>query len=242
MKKKLLYRLFIFLLSGFLSIESAFALQKTIFPCDKYSDTFETFNLDHWKDILLLSRSKGIVKVENGYLMLQASEKGPCEIQVYSLFTFENNFDIQVDYDISNLNKHKECRFNTGIVLQTMQDEISYKCYVAKGAKTSLIFRSRIDRFGEKNIEKHKTKAFDKKGTIRIVRNKGQIKFLILNNKRLKNKQWNTIYKFKALCREKLRLRIKLQTGEDKGLKNICPLTIKYDNFKVNSCYKIIEE
>ena len=123
-----------------------------------------------------------------------------------------------------------------------MHDEISYKCYVVRGSKTSLIFRSHIDRFGEKNIERHKTKASDKKGTIRIVRNKGKIKFLILNNNQLNNKQWDTIYTFKTLCRKKLRLRIKLQTGENKGLKNICPLIIKYDNFKVNSCYKIIEE
>jgi len=206
-------------------------------PCSAYSDSFDTYQPNLWQEVLLYSKAQGTVSVENGWLSLKTPKDEACEIQVYSLFCFDGDFDIQADYDFSDPPGLPSCRFNVGLVVQTSADEISYKCYLAAAQKEDFFFRGRLDAFGEKNLERYKGEVAPAKGVIRIVREAGQISFLTLEGDR-----WRTLYTFKKPCREKLRVRFKAQTsGDDDGLLP-CPVTVRFDNFKVNACDRIVEE
>jgi hypothetical protein len=205
--------------------------------CSAYSDRFDTFNTERWHEVLLYSKVWGAVTVENGRLILRTPKNDPCEIQVYSQFSFEGDFDIQADYDFSDPAGLPLCRFNIGLVVQTLGDEKSYKCYLAAAQKEDLFFRGRLDVMGEKNLEKYKGDAAPETGVIRIVRKAGSITFLTLETD-----HWQPLYTFKEPCHERLRVRFKAQTSsDDEGLQP-CPVTVKYGNFIVNSCDRIIEE
>jgi hypothetical protein len=237
MKKTLVHLLFLFILGGPVCIGPAFAEQANqADECGKYSDAFDTYNIEHWQEVLLYSKAQGTVTVENGQLVLNTPRNEPIEIQIYSLFTFSGDFDIQTDFDLSTVEPKKHCRFNGGVVMQTLGDERSYKCYVAHVPQKGLFFRSRLDRFGEQNLEKQKLHTAPQRGTIRVVRKDGRITFLALESQ-----QWRPIYVFQKPCTEKLRMRFKLQTGED-GSREPCPTIMKFDNFTVNSCNAILVE
>jgi len=205
--------------------------------CDTYSDSFNTYDIRRWKEVFLYSKAQGKVSVDTGHLVLEAPEERPTEVQVYALFTFDGDFDIQTDYDVSDQSEPSNCRFNAGIVMQTLGDERSYKCYVARSPQKELFFRSRLDLFGEKNVEKHKGPPAQKRGTIRIVRKHHLLTFFAM-----KDKKWIEIYAFKAPSKEKLRLRYKLQTSDEEAVKWACPTVVSFDNFIVNSCDIILQE
>ena len=144
-----------------------------------------------------------------------------------------------MEYDLSHQKRIKDCRFNSGVVLQTIGDEISYKYYVATRPKKDLFYRFRLDKFGEKNIEKHKGTKAPQEGKIRIIRRSGQITFWNIND----GGGWEKIFTFKQLCHEKLRLRFKLQTSEPEAEKgNTCPVIVRFDNFVVNTCDQVIAD
>jgi hypothetical protein len=206
-------------------------------PCSAYSDHFDTYNPDRWQEVLLYSKARGALAVVNGQLTLKTPVDEPCEIQVYSLFCFEGNFDIQVNYDFSDPERLAQCRFNTGLVVQTPGDEKSYKSYIAAAQKEEFFFRGRVDVSGEKNLEKYKGDAAPQAGVIRLVRKAGNIAFLTLEAG-----TWRTLYEFREPCHEKLRVRFKLQTGSDEDGMQPCSVTARFDDFKVNSCEKIVEE
>jgi hypothetical protein len=206
-------------------------------PCSEYSDRFDTFNLERWQEVLLYSKARGTLSVDNGWLSIGTPEDEPCEIQVYSLFCFDGDFDIQADYDLSGSKGLPVCRFNTGLVLQTLGDERSFKCYIAAAQKEEFLFRARLDVSGEKNLEKYKGRPAPKSGIIRIIRKAGRLSFLTRDDG-----EWRTLYTFTEPCQEKLRVRFKLQTSEDEEGMQACPVTVKFGKFQVNSCDKIIEE
>lgn len=206
-------------------------------PCSAYEDSFDTYHPHLWQEVLLYSKARGGVSAENGWLTLKTPKDEPCEIQVYSLFCFEGDFDIQAEYDFSDPAGLPLCRFNVGLVLQTPGDEVSYKCYIAAAQKEDFFFRGRLDAFGEKNLERYKGEAAPETGIIRIIRKEGHLSFLTFASGR-----WQTLYTFNKPCHEKLRVRFKAQTsGDDEGLLP-CPITVKFDNFKVNACDRIVEE
>lgn len=207
--------------------------------CAKYSDSFDAYHAERWQEVLLYSAAKAGFAIRDGRLMLNTPANEPCEVQVYSLFTFEGDLDVQVDYDIVNAAqlRSKECRFNTGLVLQTLGDEQSYKCYVAMTPEKGLLYRARVDQFGEQGLETFKENPAPPAGALRLKRQSGQIQFLVLDKG-----QWVTMYEFQKPCREKLRIRFKLQTGGDREPHQSCPVQVNFDNFKVNSCSRIIEE
>lgn len=238
MKKMALYPLVSLALIVCLHPSSTFAQQRELQEkCAKYSDTFDTYDIERWQEVLLYSRAQGIVTVDNGQLVLEAPEEKPTEIEVYALFTFLGDFDIQADYDISNQSQSKNCRFNAGIVMQTLGDEKSYKCYVAKSPQKGLFFRTRLDLSGEKSVEKHKGAPAQKCGKIRIIRKDNVVSFSVL-----KDNMWTGIYGFQEPCKEKLRLRFKLQTATEEAMSRTCPAVVKFDNFIVNSCDIILQE
>ena len=238
MKKMALYPLVSLALIVCLHSSLAFAQQRELQEkCGKYSDAFDTYDIERWQEVLLYSRAQGTVTVDNGQLVLKASEEKPTEIEVYALFTFLGDFDIQADYDISNQSESKNCRFNAGMVMQTLGDERSYKCYVAKSPQEGLFFRSRMDLSGEKNVEKHKDAPAQKCGKIRIIRKDNVVSFSVL-----KDNMWTEIYGFQEPCKEKLRLRFKLQTANEEAMWRTCPAIVKFDNFIVNSCDIIVLE
>ena len=206
-------------------------------PCSDYSDHFDTYNPERWQEVLLYSKARGAIALDNGWLTLSTPKDEPCEIQVYSLFCFEGDFDIQADYNFSGSTGLPFCRFNTGLVMQTLGDEKSFKFYVAAAQKEDFFFRGRLDSSGEKNLEKFKGTAAPQNGVIRIVRKAGQVSFLTLQAG-----AWLTLHTFKEPCDEKLRVRLKLQTSDDEEGMLPCPVTVKFDNFKVNACDKIVEE
>ncbi len=216
---------------------SASAQQLQERACSEYSDPFDAFNPERWQEVLLYSKARGSVAVEAGGLSLKTPKDEPCEIQVYSLFCLEGDFDIQAEYDFSGLGGLPLCRFNAGLVVQTLGDERSYKCYIAAAQKEDFLFRARLDLAGEKNLEQYKGRPAPGAGVLRIIRKAGQLSFLTLDAG-----EWRTLYTFAEPCREKLRVRFKLQTGEDEVGKQPCPVTVKFDNFRVNSCDKIVEE
>jgi hypothetical protein len=205
--------------------------------CSEYSDTFEAFNPERWQEVLLYSKARGKVSVDQGWLSISTAEDEPCEIQVYSLFSFDGDFDIQAEYDLAGSKGLPLCRFNTGLVVQTLGDEKSFKCYIAAAQKEDFLFRARLDVSGEKNLEKYKGRPAPMAGTIRIIRKAGQLSFLTLDAG-----EWRTLYTFAQPCRERLRVRFKLQTSEDEEGMQACPVTVKFANFQVNSCDKIVEE
>jgi hypothetical protein len=206
-------------------------------PCSAYSDHFDIYNPERWQEVLLYSKARGAVAVEKGWLTLSTPKDEPCEIQVYSLFCFEGDFDIQADYDFSTSTGLPSCRFNTGLVMQTLDDEKSFKFYLAAAQKEAFFFRGRLDASGENNLEKFKGDEAPQKGVIRIVRKAGQVSFLTLQAG-----TWHTLHTFIERCDEKLRVRFKLQTSGDEEGMLPCPVTVKFDNFRVNACEKIIEE
>jgi hypothetical protein len=205
--------------------------------CAEYSDRFDTFNPERWQEVLLYSKARGKVSVDHGWLSISTAEDEPSEIQVYSLFSFDGDFDIQADYDLPGSKGLPLCRFNTGLVLQTLGDERSYKCYIAAAQKEDFLFRARLDASGEQNLEKHKGRPAPMAGTIRIIRKAGQLSFLTLESG-----EGRTLYTFAHSCQERLRVRFKLQTSEDEEGMQACPVTVRFANFKVNSCDKIVEE
>jgi hypothetical protein len=216
---------------------AALAQQSDQKPCSEYADRFDTFNPERWQEVLLYSKARGTVAVENGGLTLKTPKDEACEIQVYSLFAFEGDFDIQADYDFSDPKGLPQCRFNAGLVVQTLGDERSFKCYIAAAQKEDFMFRARLDVSGEKNLEKYKGRPAPKAGVIRIIRKAGQLSFLTRENG-----EWRTLYTFAEPCQEKMRVRFKLQTSEDEEGMQACPVTVKFANFTVNSCDKIVEE
>lgn len=205
--------------------------------CAKYSDHFDTYHPERWQEVLLYSPTPAEFAIEDGHLMLRSPKTEPCEVQVYSLFTFTGDFDIQVDYDLTNEANLSSCRFNAGLVLQTLGDEKSYKCYVAMTPGKGPFFRSRLDRFGEQNVAVYKGEQAPSTGTIKVVRKDNRIGFLALVDG-----QWHKIYDFEQACPEKLRVRFKLQTGGDEESGQTCPVQVYFDNFVVNSCDEIDEE
>jgi hypothetical protein len=204
--------------------------------CTKYSDQFDAYRADRWHEVLIYSEAQADFAVQDGRLMLKSPENEPCEVQVYSLFTFEGDFDIQVDYDVAN-EREELCRFNAGIVLQTLGDEKSYKSYVATTPGKGLFFRARLDHFGEENIESFKGEPAPQKGVLRLARQSGKVKF-----SSLVDGQWSEVYEYTEACPEKLRVRFKLQTGSDEEEGQTCPVRVHFDNFMVNSCSRITEE
>ena len=206
-------------------------------PCSEYSDHFDTLNPERWQEVLLYSKARGTVAVQDRWLHLKTPVDEPCEIQVYSLFAFEGDFDIQADYDFSNPKGLPQCRFNTGLVLQTLGDEKSYKCYIAAAQKEDLLFRARLDASGEHNLEIFKGTPAPQAGVIRVLRKAGRLSFLTLEAG-----AWHTLYVFVEPCHEKLRLRFKLQTSGEQENMQACPVAVKFKNFTVNSCEKIVED
>lgn len=197
MKKIFLYQALCMSIMAYLCAGPLFGQQKPEQDaCRKYSDAFDSFNPERWQEVLLYSRAKGVVTVKKGQMILKATTNEPTEIQVYSLFTFDGDFDIQADYDVSGHGGLKTCFFNMGMVTQTLGDERSYKCYVGFRPQKGIIFLSHLDRYGEDIVEKHKGSIAPQRGKIRIVRKDNFLSFLTL-----KDNKWSNVYNFKGLAR-----------------------------------------
>jgi hypothetical protein len=205
--------------------------------CSKYSDRFDAFNPERWQEVLLFSKARTTVKVADGYLRLETAPDDPCEAQVYSLFTLQGNFDIQADYEVVGGDELKACRFNAGLVLQTLGDETSYKFYIASSGKDHFLFRARRDRFGEENQETYKVPCGAPKGCMRVTREGARITFLAKEGN-----AWRKVYTFDGPCHERMRLRFKLQTSDQDEGGRLCPVVVKFDNFTVLSCEAILNE
>jgi hypothetical protein len=206
--------------------------------CKSYSDEFETFRIDRWKDVLLYSKSQANVYVREGDLVLESPRPAPCEIQIYSLFTFYGDFDVQADYTLDHADTLSGCRFNSGIVLQTLADEISYKCYISSAPGKKLFYRTRLDSYGEINLEKSKAGPAPPAGTIRVARRNGVITMSVPEGN-----GWRKFHTFSSASREPLRVRLKLQTTPSPDHRsNLCPVTVRYHAFRVNSCTSIVEQ
>jgi len=225
----------VFLFSG-LHPSKAFAMPEAgESTCSEYSDSFESYNLERWQDVLLYSRQSGTVGVKDGLLNLRCPKDDPCEIQIYSLFTFEGDFDVQADFTVPVA--PEACQFNAGLVIQTLGDEKSYKCYIAGAPGRGLFYRARMDYFGEQNQEKLKGGPSPQTGTLRVVRKAGRLTFLVLDSG-----AWQETCTFAEPCNEKVRVRFKLQTGDDEKGTQSCPVAVMFDNFAVNACDTIGRE
>lgn len=222
------------LLCPWMSCNAAQPLSK---PCSGYSDSFDSYHPDRWQEVLLYSKAQGTVGVQRGKLVLETPKDEPCEIQVYSLFSLDGDFDVQASYAFAESVDLPACRFNAGFVLQTLGDEKSFKCYVAAAQKGTLFYRARADAQGERNLEIFKGAPAPQSGLIRVVRKEGTLSFLALGAE-----GWRTLYTFTETCDERLRFRFKLQTsGDEEGLEP-CPVVVEFDEFTVNSCQRIVEE
>jgi hypothetical protein len=218
-----------------LTVTPARAAEEAV-PCDSVNDSFDSLRPDRWAEVLLLSRSPGTVRAENGQLLLETTDDDPHEIQVYSLFTLSGDFDIQVDYQApADQSRLSPCRFNGGLVVQTLDDRLSYKAYVSSKPDRRLLFRSRLDQFGEANLEKHQTRPAPDTGILRLTRRDGRIVF-----RARVDGDWDIVYPFGKRCDEELRVRFKLQTGGETETPQACPMLLSLDNFKVNRCETLI--
>jgi len=209
-------------------------------PCENYSDDFTTFDTRKWYDTTLYAESPGSVSIQNGQLELKAPRTDKSvEIQVYGLFTFDGDFDVQTDYAVEYSLEGAECRFNAGVVLQTLGDEISYKFYISKAPRKDgapLFHRFRVDEKGERNIVLLKSETADDQGTLRIVRERDRIVLY-----RLSGQNWENLFETRLFSGDKLRLRFKLQT-EHEASAQTCPAAVRFDNFRVNSCHLVLDE
>ena len=217
--------------------------------CGVYSDRFDAFNPLRWQEVLftaaapdrifIASQDWGKVFVEDGALTLSAVQAEPTEIQVYSRFVFSGDFDVEAEYRVPDAAALTGCRFNAGLVLQTLDGEINYKCYVAATPDKGLLYRARLDRFGEINREKYLGGEARTTGVIRMVRRGGRIAFLVQEET-----GWTEFCRFERPSTEKLRARFKLQTSDETGetVGSACPTRVMFDHFKVNECDRIIEE
>ncbi|WP_299983586.1 hypothetical protein [Desulfobacula sp.] len=231
MKKQILRTIPAFLLFVFLSQGQIVRADTEKYTWQNFSDTFEFYDETKWATVLLYSKSQGIVSVKDEKLVLEAPNYEPCEIEIYALFTFEGDFDIQSDYSIQYTPGEEKCRFNAGIVMQTLGDETSYKTYAAVNPGKKPFSRTRVDLEGENNIEKYKGAFIDQDGSFRIVKENN-----IISSYKKDEGKWRLIYQFKKPSLEKLRMRFKLQTGDSQGPENeACPTIITFDNFKINS-------
>jgi len=207
------------------------------FTCEDYSDRFDLLDIRRWQEVLLYSDVQGEVAVEDGRLVLRAHPVAPSEIQVYSLFTFQGDFDIQIDYKVLHKGRKDRCRFNAGLILQTAADEISYKCYVSKRPNKPLAYTSRVDRFGEDNQERKKGSKAPDLNRIRVVRKNGKIFYYAFSEE-----GWQMQSAFEQPVRENLRIRLKLQTSGDSETTGGCPAIVAFDNFRVNACTTILDD
>lgn len=217
--------------------------------CAAYSDAFNDFNPLRWQTVLFYSEAPdrifiesqdwGKAFVEGGGLTLAALADSPIEIQVYSLFTFSGDFDVEADYRILEPADPTGCRFNAGLVLQTLDGEINYKCYVAETPDKGLLYRARLDRFGEINREKYLGGEAAPAGVIRVARRGGRIAFFVKEET-----GWTEFCRFERPTTEKLRARFKLQTSDETGdaKSGACPVRVAFEGFRVNDCEGIQEE
>lgn len=209
----------------------AFAQEETL-PCGAFDDAFDRLDPARWAEVLLLSPSPGTVRSDGGRLLLEADDDKPHEIQVYSMFTLSGDFDVQVEYRVpAEDTTLAPCRFNGGIVVQTQDDRLSYKAYISSKPDRRLLFRTRLDRFGEANLEKFQTRPAPESGILRLTRRAGRVTF-----RAWVDGVWQVIYPFRERCTEKMRVRFKLQTGGEEGMGQACPVTLALDNFRVNRC------
>lgn len=209
----------------------------TPFDCSTYSDQFDYLDISRWQEVLLYSDVHGEIGVESGRIVLRAHQQAPSEIQVYSLFTLEGDFDIQIDYKVIHKGRKDLCRFNTGMIFQTLGDELSYKCYISKRPNKKLVYTGRVDKFGEDNQERRKGGKAPDKNRIRVVRKSGNITFYSFSDE-----GWQVQTAFEEPCTENLRIRLKLQTTGDDETTGGCPAIVGFDNFRVNTCTSIIDE
>ena len=205
--------------------------------CSEYSDPFDTFNPERWQEVLLFSKGRPTVRVADGSLRLETVPDDPCEAQVYSLFTFQGDFDIQVDYELVGGEDLKACRFNAGLVLQTPGDETSYKFYIAANGKDDFLFRARWDLLGEQNQESYKATPGTPRGCLRAKREGSRLTFLAKEGD-----DWRKVHAFDGLLEERMRLRFKLQTSDQDVGGKLCPVGVKFDNFTVLTCETILNE
>ncbi len=209
----------------------------TSFDCGAYSDRFDYLDISRWQEVLLYSDVQGEVGVEDGQVVLRAHPEAPSEIQIYSLFTLEGDFDIQIDLKIIHKGRNDRCRFNAGLILQTAGDELSYKCYISKRPNKSLAYTGRVDRLGEDNQERQKGGQAADINRVRVVRKNGNITFYSFSAE-----GWKTQTVFNEPCMDNLRIRLKLQTSGDEEATGGCPAIVGFDNFSVNSCTAIVAE
>ncbi|HAA05222.1 MAG TPA: hypothetical protein DCE18_17910 [Syntrophobacteraceae bacterium] len=205
--------------------------------CSKYSDPFDAFNPERWQEVLLFSKARTTVRVADGSLRLETVPDDPCEAQVYSLFMFRGDFDIQTDYEVVGGDGLKACRFNAGLVFQTPGDELSYKFYIAASGKDHFLFRARRDLLGEQNQETYKAACGAPRGCLRVKREGSRISFLAKDGN-----DWRKVYAFDGLHEERMRLRFKLQTSDQEEGGKLCPVVVKFDNFIVHTCEAILNE
>ena len=203
--------------------------------CHPFSDSFSIIDPSRWQPIFLYSKVRGQATIDKSRLALTAPANTACEIQVYSLFLLEDDFDIELDYDVTPLAENSDCIFNGGLVLQTTDDTYSYKCYLSQKKETGLIYRTRFDRYGETKLEIAKLKKAPMTGVLRIVRKKG-----IVSLRSFQDKKWEELYRFQTPLTAPLRIRLKLETRTESNEDNHCDnQTILFDNFKINSCSAI---
>ncbi|MEW5734131.1 MAG: hypothetical protein AB1921_04705 [Thermodesulfobacteriota bacterium] len=207
-------------------------MQKT--DCAKYSDDFDKLDRDRWYPALGYSEHHGKAFCDKGGLILQTPSDEPCEIQVYSLFTLEGDFDISVGYEILAGTEGPSCRMNTGLVLTADGNEdISYKALVGVTPPGKTVYRARLDRLGIQMVEKKKFKEFPAPaaGRIRVVRKDGRITYFATEDGKEQ-----TVYEFEQPCDSKLRVRIKLTTGSSEAMQDACISAVSFSDFTVASC------
>lgn len=206
--------------------------------CKKYSDSFDKLNRDHWYPALSYSEPPGKAFCEKGALILQTPSDEPCEIQVYSLFTLDGDFDISTGYEILAGSEGDNCRLNAGLVLTAEGDEdLSYKALVGITPPKKPVYRARLDRQGLETMESKKFKEFAApvQGRLRVVRKAGKITFLAEQDGKDK-----TVFEFETPCDRKLRVRFKLTTGSGRNMQDACMSVVSFSDFTLDSCQGVV--
>lgn len=190
-------------LALFLGLAAAWAGES---PAPVLNETFDSLSPDRWQAVLNLSPKQGTAAAKNGELCLKSRWKEPCEVEVNSRFLLSGDFSVSAAY--SSGPGQEDCRTNAGIVVETANGGVSYKCYVSTAPGAGRFFRARLDRNGVSADEVERGGAAPAEGEIRITREKGKVAFF-----RKGEKGWEKVHEFAGECVNPLAIRIKLATG-----------------------------
>lgn len=178
--------------------------------------SFAPLSQSRWQTVLGNTPKQGTADFADGSLCLKSRWKEPCEVEAHSRYLLSGDFSVRAVYSSA---VKQDCRSNAGLIFETKNGGVSYKCYVATTPENGRFYRVRQDRYGVTADETAKGAAAPETGEIRITRKAGKLTFYTRGEK-----GWEAVHAFSGECVKPLGIRVKLATGGTVSeYKEACP-------------------